>query len=218
MREPPSTSPSGLAARISLWNRTRKMRRFMETMRPGPETTVVDVGAADTGFLTETGLGATQNFFEAMYPWPERITAVSDVPLENFERVFPTVSWVVADGRELPFADGSFDIAFSNAVVEHLSDRESQRRFVHELCRVARRVFLTTPNRRFPVELHTLVPFAHWLPREARNRVFAALHRTNWDDIQLLGPKDVLDLFPPAAHARLVGRGMTICAAAEPGG
>jgi hypothetical protein len=33
--------------------------------------------------------------------------------------------------------------------------------------RVARRgIFLTTPNRWFPVEFHTLLPFAHWLPQK----------------------------------------------------
>jgi len=46
---------------------------------------------------------------------------------------------VRADGRELPFEDGAFDIGFSNAVVEHVAGgREGQRRFVGELCRVAR--------------------------------------------------------------------------------
>ena len=72
---------------------------------------------------------------------------------------------VQADGRDLPFADGAFDLGFSNAVVEHVGGREEQRRFVHELCRVAKRVFVTTPNRFFPLEVHSLVPFAHWLPR-----------------------------------------------------
>ena len=72
---------------------------------------------------------------------------------------------VQADGRKPPFGDGTFELGFSNAVVEHVAGgREGQRRFVHELCRVARRVFVTTPNRCFPLEVHSLVPFAHWLP------------------------------------------------------
>jgi hypothetical protein len=33
------------------------------------------------------------------------------------------------------------------------------------LTRVARRaVFMTTPNRWFPMEVHTTLPFVHWLP------------------------------------------------------
>ena len=77
-----------LAARASLWNRRRKLELFMESMRPGPETRVVDVGVGDTGFGTERGVALTHNFFEALYPWPEQITAVSDVPLPTFARAF----------------------------------------------------------------------------------------------------------------------------------
>ncbi len=37
--------------------------------------------------------------------------------------------------------------------------------FIRELTRVARRaVFMTTPNRWFPVEVHTVLPLVHWLP------------------------------------------------------
>ena len=31
-------------------------------------------------------------------------------------------------------------------------------------------VFVTTPNRWFPLEVHTLLPFVHWLPGRARAR------------------------------------------------
>ncbi len=204
-----------LAERASLANRRRKLRLFLETVRPTSETTVVDVGVADSGFGDEPGHAYTHNFFEALYPWREQITAVGDVPLERFGETFPEVRRVVADGRELPFRDGEFDVAFSNAVVEHVGDRDQQRRFVHELCRVAGRVFVTTPNRLFPVEVHTLVPFAHWLPKPAADRAFAALRRDAWHGVELLTPKQLLALFPAEVEARLVDRGITLAVYAE---
>jgi SAM-dependent methyltransferase len=203
-----------LGARISLWNRDRKMRLFMEHMRPTPDLRVVDVGAADSGFLTGPGVAATYNFFEAWYPWPEQITAVADVPLTRFAEEFPGIEHVVADGRSLPFEDDSFDIAFSNAVIEHVGGREDQRRFVHELCRVARRVFITTPNRWFPVETHTLIPLVHWLPRAPRDRAFAMLGRDNWNGTELLGSRELLQLFPSTVDARVVEARITITAVA----
>jgi hypothetical protein len=209
--------PARLAARASLWNRRRKFELFMETVRPGPETRVVDVGVGDTGFRTEPGVAATHNFFEALYPWPERITAVSDVPLPNFAREFPSVSCVTASGTDLPFEDDAFDVAFSNAVVEHVGGRDDQRRFVAELCRVAPRVFLSTPNRWFPVETHTLVPFVHWLPRAAADRALRALRRGNWEHVELLTRSDLLELFPPHVDARVVESRITISVAAERG-
>ena len=101
------------ASRVSLASRERKLRLFLELYRPGPETTVLDVGVTDAPF----GSGSTDNFFEALYPWPERITAVGRTELDRFAAAFPRVGAVRADGRELPFADGEFDLGFSNAVV-----------------------------------------------------------------------------------------------------
>jgi len=206
---------TGLAARASLWNRKRKLALFLEELGPGPETTIVDVGVGDTGFDTEPGVALSHNFFEAMYPWPEQITAVSDVPLPNFAQEFPEIEPVTASGTNLPFEDDSFDIAFSNAVLEHVGGREEQRRFVHELCRVAPRVFVSTPNRRFPLEVHTLMPFLHWLPRRARDGAFAALRRDAWEGVELLNRRELLELFPPGAQARVVESRMTISVVAQ---
>jgi len=205
---------SGLAARASLWNRRRKLALFMERIRPGPQTRVVDVGVGDTGFGTEPGVASSHNFFEALYPWPERITAVSDVPLPNFAQEFPTITTVTASGTDLPFEDDAFDVAFSNAVVEHVGGRDEQRRFVAELCRVAPRVFLSTPNRWFPLETHTLVPFVHWLPRPVAGRIFGALGKDGWKRVDLLTKRELLELFPPSVEARVVESRINISVAA----
>jgi hypothetical protein len=194
-----------VASRVSMRSRERKLDLFRTLLQPGPETTVVDVGVTDAPF----GGGSTDNFFEALYPWPERVTAVGHTGLDRFRAAFPQVHAVQADGRALPFADGTFDLGFSNAVVEHVAGgRDGQRAFVHELCRVARRVFVTTPNRWFPLEVHTLLPLVHWLPAEQRTR---ALARAGWHDVlDPLGPRDLASLFP--YEVRVLNRGMTLIA------
>jgi SAM-dependent methyltransferase len=190
------------ASQVSLRSRERKLRLFLDLLAPGPETTVLDVGVTDAPF----GGGSSDNFFEAMYPWPDRITAVGNTGLDRFTAAFPRVRAIQADGRALPFGDGTFDLAFSNAVVEHVAGgRDGQRRFVHELCRVARRVFVTTPNRWFPLEVHTLLPLVHWLPAAAREHVIP------FDDVlDPLGPKAFASLFP--YEVRVLNRGMTLVA------
>jgi SAM-dependent methyltransferase len=191
-----------VASRVSMRSRERKLQLFLELFHPGPETTVVDVGVTNAPF----GGGSSDNFFEALYPWPERITGVGHTELDRFSAAFPDVRAVRADGRELPFADGSFDLGFSNAVVEHVAGgRDGQRRFVHELCRVARRVFVTTPNRWFPLEVHTLLPFVHWLPPGPRARLLP------FDDVlDPLTRKELAALFPYSV--RVINTGMTLIA------
>ena len=195
-----------VASRVSMRSRERKLQLFLDLLQPGPETTVVDVGVTDAPF----GAGSTDNFFEALYPWPGQITGVGHTELERFAAAFPQVRAVRADGRDLPFGDAEFDVGFSNAVVEHVAGgRDGQRQFVHELCRVARRVFVTTPNRRFPLEVHTLLPFVHWLPPgPRRDRIVRA---RGFDDVlDPLGAGELASLFP--YPVRIVGRGMTLVA------
>jgi SAM-dependent methyltransferase len=194
-----------VASRVSLRSRQQKLERFLELFQPGPGTTVVDVGVTDAPF----GAGSSDNFFEALYPWPAQITAVGHTELDRFQAAFPAVRAVRADGRELPFGDGEFDLGFSNAVVEHVAGGpDGQRRFVHELCRVAGRVFVTTPNRFFPIEVHTLLPFVHWLPSAARDRVVRA--RGFHDVLAPLGPHELASLFPYSV--RVLNTGMTLIA------
>ena len=90
---------SRVASRVSMRSRERKLQLFLELLRPGPETRVLDVGVTDAPF----GGGSTDNFFEALYPWPNQVTAVGSTALERFAEAFPRVTVVQADGRELPF-------------------------------------------------------------------------------------------------------------------
>ena len=199
-----------LADEISLRSRRRKLALFLETIEPTAETTVLDLGADDLAFGDKGAGVSTLNFFEEHYPWPERITALGLSAGDRFRERYPHVRYVQGDALELPFADGEFDVVFSNAVVEHVGGRERQRRFVAEALRVARRVFVTTPNRWFPVEVHTLLPLVHWLPEPLAHRAYDLARKPWAKENHLLGPGELRDLFP--GRVRIVNLGMTLAA------
>ena len=194
---------------ISLRSRQRKLRLFLDELHPTSETSVLDVGADELGF-GEGGGCATMNFFEEHYPWPEQITALGLHDGAGFRARYPGIEYVQADACALPFADGQFDVVFSNAVIEHLGGRERQRRFVSEAIRVGRRVFLTTPNRRFPVEVHTRLPVVHWLPDAISHRVYRVAGKESATELDLLTRRSLASLFP--GRVRIVGLGLTLVA------
>ena len=198
-----------LADSISLRSRQRKLRLFLDELRPTPETSVLDIGADELGFGEEHGCG-TMNFFEEHYPWPQRITALGLHDGEEFRARYPGIRYVQGDACALPFADGEFDIVFSNAVIEHVGGRDRQRRLVSEAIRVGRRVFITTPNRRFPVEVHTRLPFVHWLPDALSHRVYRATGKEFATDVHLLTRRSFESLFP--GRVRIVSLGLTLAA------
>lgn len=149
----------------------RKIYREMERMLPLKEMqSVLDVG------VTADRKCGFSNFFEMLFPHPERITAFSDQDASWMSEVWQGLRFVRGDARAMPFADKSFDFVFSSAVIEHVGSRDCQLAFLRECVRVARKwIFITTPNRWFPVEIHTGLPLLHWLPVQWHRRMFRLL-------------------------------------------
>jgi len=73
------------------------------------------------------------------------------------------------DGKSLSFLkDNTFDIAYSNSMIEHLSSLKEQSEMARNINRIAENYFLQTPAFVFPLEPHFLFPFFHWLPKNIR--------------------------------------------------
>jgi SAM-dependent methyltransferase len=204
-----TVAPMRLADAVSLRSRRRKLRLFLDELRPGPATTVLDAGADELGF-GDPGSCATLNFFEELYPWPERITALGLHDGRGFGNRYPHVRYVQGDACALPFPDASFDLYFSNAVIEHVGGEARQAQLVQEALRVAERVFVATPNRWFPVEVHTRLPFVHWLPEALAERAYEVAGKGWAKENHLLGARDLRRLFP--VPVRIVNLGLTLVA------
>lgn len=148
-----------LVSRVSRLARRRLFRLFMDEMTPAPATTILDVGVSTDVSSMEA------NVLEALYPHRDKITCAGLGDGAALRKTSPGVAFArLTPHHPLPFADKSFDVVYSNAVVEHVGSRALQRDFVGELERVGRRVFLAAPNRWFPLEQHTALPLLHYLP------------------------------------------------------
>ena len=79
-----------------------------------------------------------------------------------------------------------------------------------EALRVGRRAFITTPNRGFPVEVHTRLPFVHWLPDGFAHRAYDAAGKGFAKDVRLLSKGSLESLFP--GRVRIVNLGLTLVA------
>ncbi len=199
---------------ISLRSRRRKLSLLARELQPGPGTTVLDVGVDEISLGEAGGEDGctTHNLLEEEYPWPSRITALGLHDGSRFALRYPAITYVQGDACALPFADDSFDVVYSNAVIEHVGNRDRQELFVREALRVGKRVFLTTPNRWFPIEVHTKLPLVHWLPERAAHRAYDLTGRGWAKENHLLGPSGLRALFPGPVTVHNLG--MTLVAIA----
>ena len=179
------------------------MRDFERAFRLSAAARVLDAG----------GTSLNWSFVETM---PRLV--VLNLPRTR-EETDAGVTLLFADGRAMPFRDGAFDVVFSNSVIEHLGDEESQRRFAAEVARVGRGYWVETPSRWFPVEPHLLTPFLHWLPTSWSRAVVRRFTVWQWiarpredqrawyvrhctEEVRLLGAREMKTLFPGAVIRR----------------
>ncbi|MFN2613099.1 MAG: class I SAM-dependent methyltransferase [Solirubrobacterales bacterium] len=187
-----SEARRGLLTRLAdpLAARARRRRHtvFERMIDPRPGERILDIGCGPAG----TGLAALE---------PEAaITGVDSIGRPGYES--GPRRFVEADARALPFADDSFEIAYSNSVVEHL-DPADRPRFAQEIRRVAGRYLVQTPNRWFPVEPHVLLPGFQFLPLSARRRLWGmGVSEDPFADIRLLDAGQLRELFPGAVIVR----------------
>lgn len=190
---------TSLFDRLSRRSRSLKMDLLAEHFHFTGRERVLDIGSQ---------VGGPHEQILERFPDRRNITAVNLLPehLAAVRAAYPEVTTQQADARSLPFSDKSFDFVYSNAVIEHVGDRDDQRQMAREIQRVGRSWFVTTPNRWFPFEFHTRLPLVSWLPRNAMRRVarLYAYHHLqrrymsgiDFTDVHLLGAGDLRAMFP----------------------
>lgn len=182
-------APGKIIDRIALHKRKKMFRIFLQEF-PGHHTnSVLDVG------VTADKRALSSNYFEQLYPVKSKIIALSNQDASHLETIYPGLIFKQGDARELPFTDQSVDVVFSSAVIEHIGSSNDQKRMLAECYRVAKQgVFITTPNRWFPIEVHTLLPFLHWLPKKMHRHLLKSLRLTFYANENNLNLVDRLTL------------------------
>jgi Methyltransferase domain len=175
--------------------RSRRMKQFAEFFSPDANTRIIDIG------------GGCFNW--QFLPTQPKVHLVNQLEVEPEGAQFTSS---IGDGRCLQFDNNSFDVAYSNSVIEHVGCWEQQMSFANEVRRVAKRYYVQTPNRGFVVDTHFVAhpPFMHLAPGLMR-RCARFLSVWGWiirpsqkqldeflNDIKLLNKEEMQRLFPDA--------------------
>ena len=191
--------------------RRRRMAMFYRTFQPSAQTRLLDIGGGPNTWIDES-----------------RIDEIIPVTLVNTQYPDPAVvadarfTAIYADATSLPLDDASFDIVFSNSVIEHMTSWERQQEFAAEARRVGKKLWIQTPARCFPIEPHLLAPFFQYWPKHLQRSL--ARYCTLWgiltqpdataidemiSDIRLLTYSEFRKLFPDCLIVRERYLGLT---------
>ncbi len=167
----------------------------------------------DRSSLKILDAGGSAKWWTETFPGQHDVTVVNIDSRDASQSVAGGIGFVTADGRHLPFIDQAFDLVFSNSVVEHVGGKVEQERFISELKRCGKKVYVQTPNRSFPVEPHLIAPVLHWLPIEFQRHLIRWCSVWGWvvrptssevdsflRDTHLLSRRDIDALIPGARH------------------
>jgi SAM-dependent methyltransferase len=197
-----ATARGPLARWASPWAaraRARRHARFFASIRLPAGARVLDVGCGSLGL-------------RALEPELD-ITGVDVVERPAYPGPF-----VRADAAAgLPFADGEFDLAYCASVIEHVP-APRRAAFAAEVRRVARGWIVQTPAFSFPIEPHSLLPGAHWLPVRLRAPYWRLGAAGGWEEISLLRRREIEALFGPARAERFGPLAKSWVCVSPPGG
>lgn len=140
----------------SLANKFRRKRfeYFREFMKDTPlPISILDVGGRED-FWKQMGLADRAEY---------EITILNIDEPANARR--GNFIFVKGDARDLSeFGDKSYDVAFSNSVIEHIPSTAGRQKMADEIKRVGKKYFVQTPSYFFPFEPHFLFPCFQFFP------------------------------------------------------
>ena len=72
--------------------------------------------------------------------------------------------------------DFSSDLVVSNATIEHVGNTLNQKKMLENIIKLTKKIFvITTPNKFYPIELHTKIPLIHWFPKSIYRKILKIL-------------------------------------------
>lgn len=185
---------------ISPLFRRRRFAAFTARIAPAKTDRILDIGGYPGTWTPNPPCGRSIDILN-IHP-----IDCSSVPSSH------GITTVVGNALALPYPDKSFDVVFSNSVIEHVGTWENQLQFAKEANRVGRKLWIQTPAREFFIEPHYIAPFVHWLPKAVQRRVLRYFTIWGWiekpspekiaetvEEIRLLTYSEMRQLFPDCA-------------------
>ena len=182
-------------------NREELHQIFLKKINYNNNMSILDVGTANT-------LDKNHNIILSKTKKNKYLCCLTNQTLsKKLIKKYPQIRKVLkGDGRNIKLKNNSFDIVYSSATLEHVGSLKNQIKFVSECYRVSKRfIFITTPNRFYPIDFHTKIPFIHWLPKKIHRNILSILNMKFYSkerNLNLLSINDIKQILNDLSIAK----------------
>ena len=178
--------------KITIKARNQFFKYFTYHTNYSDDKSVIDIG-------TTPSLDDEQNIFLEKTKNNQNITCLSNQDCKILYKQYKNIKKIfVGEGRNTMLDDNSFNIVHTNATIEHVGSYENQISFIKEIIRISSEyVFVQTPNRFYPLDFHTVLPFIHFLPKNMHRKILKFLKLDFYskeENLNLLSKKDLLNI------------------------
>lgn len=141
------------------------------------------------GRILDVGIGCGFSFHLITGRYPHAVGVDVDakavkVAKELLDRDASTGNILAGDGCRLPFPNDTFDAIICNTTIEHVEDPQSLLRDLNRVLKPDGVLYLTAPNRLWPIEGHFGLPFLSYLPKRWANLYLRIMgRRGTYDNI-----------------------------------
>jgi predicted TPR repeat methyltransferase len=190
-----------------------KFNFFLSKLTPAKGETILDLGGGDGSYM--------DRFSSSLKDYKIVISDIDEGSLQRARAKGYYTTILDASSNKLPYKDKEIDIIFCNSVIEHITipkDQlwsarsyssgfakdafEIQKKFASEIMLSAKKYYVQTPHRHFPIEAHSWFPVISYLNRKTQLTVLKQLNKfwvkKTQPDWNLLTEKDMKILFPDA--------------------
>jgi hypothetical protein len=178
--------------------RGQRLKVFLQVISPRSKDRILDVGGYPEFWTQHAPVAGGIDCLN-----------VHEVPWDSEKAPEHHISMKLGNGCVLDMPDGSYEILFSNSVIEHVGEWEDQQAFARESRRVGGKLWIQTPAYECPIEPHYVGFFIHRLPKAVQLKVIRWITLWGWmhrptpeavahevNSIRLLKKKEMEELYP----------------------
>lgn len=145
--------------------RKRRMSSFMSSMQVKENAKILDLGGQP---MIWSSVNPKLNI---------TILNLPGIARQHYQS-HHNITFVEGDAcNVIGYEDRSFDIVFSNSVIEHVGDSNKQTEFAREVMRLGTCYWIQTPSKYFPIEAHSGMPFWWFYPQGFRQFLISRWRR-----------------------------------------